>query len=299
MGGGGDALKKRFFGKEVEIKTEAAVIGISALVLLGCLVGYIFFRDRSGIIIEARHGTQAQTGIENLSKIGGSGKEEASGGAGTSRKGDGSGTAATKGVQGVVGSGVSIGGSDSMNADSNSGNAAETPLPPEMIKVYVVGCVKSPGIVTIEKGQMIYDAVALAGGLTEDADADNINMVYKLNENVMLYIKSNKEAEQKDNAKKGENAIVVKESGDSAIVIGDGDEDNRNEQEESKPRLVNINTADIAELDTLPGVGEATAKDIITFREKNEGFRRIEDIMKVPRIKQNRFERIKDYITVE
>ena len=52
------------------------------------------------------------------------------------------------------------------------------------------------GIVTLTKGQMISDAVREAGGLTEDADADNINMVYTLNENVMLYINQKVKAKQ-------------------------------------------------------------------------------------------------------
>lgn len=291
-------MKKQIFGKEIELKTEVALIAISALVLLGCLVGYIFFRDRSEIIIEARHGIEqdTQAGIGNALTTANKGAEDvigSKGSIGNSNNGN------VDGNNGNVISNSGNVGSNNGNVISNNGNDGEIPASREIIKVYVVGCVESPGIVTIEKGQMIYDAVTLAGGLTAEADADNINMVYKLNENVMLYIKSNKEAEQKEKTKKGENAVIVKESGDSALVIGDGDEDDKKEQEGGKPKLVNINTADIAELDTLPGIGEATAKDIIAFREKNDGFRRIEDIMKVPRIKQNRFESIRDYITVE
>ena len=62
---------------------------------------------------------------------------------------------------------------------------------------------------------------------------------------------------------------------------------------------MNINTADAAELDTLPGIGEVTAGDIIAFREKNGPFKKPEDIMKVPRIKQSRFDSIKDFIIVD
>lgn len=267
-------MKKQLFGKEIELKTEAVVIAVSVLVLLGCLVGYIFFTDKSDIIIEAGHI------IENAEQVG----IGLTGEAGDKVGDEGSGAAAINGVGGIVGT------------DSSNGLNEDEVKPKEMIKVYVVGGVKAPGIVTIEKGQMIYDAVILAGGLTAEADADDINMVYRLNENVMLYIKSEEEAEQEEKTAKGANAVIVKESGGSAIVIGDGDDEDISEV---KPRLVNINNADIAELDTLPGIGEATARDIIAFREKNDGFRKIEDIMKVPRIKQARFESIKDYITVE
>lgn len=153
-------------------------------------------------------------------------------------------------------------------------------------------------------------------------------MVYELSENVMLYIKSREEPEQKASDKsvqkatektaqkvtqktadstvqkiqtvKGTDAVVVVKSGESAVIVGEGDNgsgDGYNENGKIKP--VNINTATADELDTLPGVGAATAKDIIAFREKNEGFKKIEDIMRVPRIKQARFDSIKDYITVE
>ena len=181
----------------------------------------------------------------------------------------------------------------------------------ELIKVYVVGCVNNPGIVTLEKGQLIDDAVQKAGGLTNEASAQNINMVYELNENTMLYIKSKKEleAEQKNYSQvqkaagqtfvnPGNGAVIIKDSGESAAVIGSGN-DNQKVDNSGNVSCININTADVGELDTLPGIGEATARDIIAFREKNGFFRKIEDIMKVPRIKQSRFNSIKDFITIE
>src|SRR3989339_360682 len=58
------------------------------------------------------------------------------------------------------------------------------------IKVYIVGCVNNPGIVTLKKGQLLNDAIVLAGGVTKDADIENINLVYELKENVMIRIKS-------------------------------------------------------------------------------------------------------------
>lgn len=278
----------QLFGREVKLKPEAVVILIAVLIILGCLVGCIFFTDKDEIIIEAVKAGE-KDGREETA-----GKEE-SGGVGEN-------TGST--AEGVDNSDVKANGSagGSVNGSAGTADAVET------IKVYVVGCVKKPGIVTIEKGQLIHDAIVLAGGLTEEADSENINMVYKLNENVMLCIKSKKEAEKE--AKQGSNkeaepltgnhAVIIKKSGVSAVIIDDGDDDNgAGTQEDNKTKLININTATIDELDTLPGVGEATAKDIIAFREKNEGFKKIEDIMRVPRIKQNRFDSIKDYITVE
>lgn len=278
----------QLFGREVKLKPEAVVIIVAVLMLLGCLVGYIFFRDKSEIIIEA--GKSGTEGAETAAAIHGDTVKE-----------------------------IAMTDADG-NIDNSAGFASDAAKAVETIKIYVVGCVKEPGIVTIQKGQMIHDAISEAGGLTDEADADNINMVYELSENVMLYIKSKREQEQKaaekaaqkttqkaaDNTaqktepKKGADAVVVVKSGESAVIIGEGDSgsgDGDNKEDKIKP--VNINTASADELDTLPGVGEATAKDIIAFRERNDGFKKIEDIMRVPRIKQARFDSIKDYITVE
>ncbi len=286
----------QLFGREVKLKPEAVVIIIAVLMLLGCLVGYVFFRDKSEIIIEA--GKSGTEGTETDSALN----------------------------EDTVKEGVML--DPDGNIANSTGVVSDAVKAVETIKIYVVGCVKEPGIVTIQKGQMIHDAIREAGGLTEEADADNINMVYELSENVMLYIKSREEPEQKAADKsvqkttektaqkatqktadsivqkiqtvKGTDAVVVVKSGESAVIVGEGGNgsgDGDNENGKIKP--VNINTATVDELDTLPGVGAATAKDIIAFREKNEGFKKIEDIMRVPRIKQARFDSIKDYITVE
>lgn len=165
----------------------------------------------------------------------------------------------------------------------------------EEIKIYVVGCVNKPGIVTIEKGQLIDDAVKLAGGFSKDADPDFINLVYKLDENLMLYIKSKKEMQQNSQStvgagEAGKGVKLIKDSG--GVVV------NETQSTNALNGKVNINKATASELDTLPGIGEATARDIISYRENNGLFKTIQDIMKVPRIKVSRFASIKDFITV-
>jgi len=273
---------------EIKLKPEAAVIVIAVLILSGCLIGYLVFADKGEIIIEP-----ASIGADNSLAADADNALVNGRGTGANVDAEGKDTA---------------GGSNSGGEESTTRGEKVT----ETIKVYVVGCVKKPGIVTIEKGQMIYDAIALAGGLTEEADADNINMVYELNENVMLYIKPKVEENQKAVAETGhkletktsqipitgDSAAVIAESGGSAVLVGDNGSAGSGLRE-SGNKKININTATADELDTLPGIGEATAKDIIAFREKNGGFKKIEDIMKVPRIKQNRFNNIKDYITVD
>lgn len=184
---------------------------------------------------------------------------------------------------------ASSGNEDKTAVESNGKKAEE-------IKVYVVGCVKNQGILTMEKGQLIDDAIRLAGGVTQDADLSSINLVYELKENVMLYIKSKKEVQQvresgggAGNAGKG--IKLVADSGGAVV--------NQSETSASSGGRININTATAGELDTLPGIGEATARDIISYRENNGLFKTVQDIMKVPRIKESRFASIKDFITVD
>lgn len=161
----------------------------------------------------------------------------------------------------------------------------------EEIKVYITGCVKKPGIVTIRKGQLIDDAIKSAGGLTAEADPESVNLVFKLEENVMLQVRSRQETQAAvDGQEAGKGVKVVRDSG-GAIV-------NSGTEVQGKGGKVNINTASESELDTLPGIGEATARDIVAYRKSSGPFKTIQDIMKVPRIKESRFNSIKDLITV-
>lgn len=173
--------------------------------------------------------------------------------------------------------------------------------PGEDLKIYITGSVRSPGIVSVKKGQIIEDAVNLAGGLTEEADVNSINMVYKLKENVMIYVKSKSEQQkqkdqsveeswsQSDSAGPG-----IKITADSAGSILGGTQAAAGTQ-----KCVNLNTATEADLDTLPGIGKGTADAIIEYRNKNGPFKNIKDIMKVPGIKESRFNSLKDLITVD
>jgi len=172
----------------------------------------------------------------------------------------------------------------------------ETQEPADEIKVYVVGRVKKPGIVTLRKGDLINDAILAAGGAEDDADLENINLVYKLTDNVMLKIRSRDEVKEDygNGSEAGTGASIVTGTGNGAVVSS-----NEGKSNNSNGSKININTASIDELDTLPGIGKATAKDIVDYREKNGNFKDIRDIMKVPGIKEGRFNNIKDLITVD
>ena len=180
------------------------------------------------------------------------------------------------------------------------------------IKVYIIGCINNPGIITLKKGQMIYEAIETAGGLTEDADVTSINMVYELEENVMLNILPknvvdlrNKEQENEDKdayVDAGSGIQLIKDEGDCVVFTGNTNEKTASANSSYNSNLygkININIASVSELDTLPGIGQITADSIVKYRQQYGKFKSIEDIMNVPGIKEGKFEKIKDFIIAE
>ncbi|NLL07059.1 MAG: competence protein ComEA [Clostridiaceae bacterium] len=181
----------------------------------------------------------------------------------------------------------------------------------EKIKVYVVGEVNKPGVVTLIKGQIIEDAIKAAGGSTEKADIENINLAYVLQENVMLKIlpkidpstitkgteiensnSSVSEPTQNQSSDIAFTGMEIKSDSGGAVLSENGQEDASNS-------MININTATEAQLETLPGVGPSTASKIVVFREKNGNFKKIEDVMNVPGIGESKFANMKDFICVD
>ena len=190
-----------------------------------------------------------------------------------------------------------------------SDESAKSEEEPEDIKVYVVGCVNKPGVVVIKKGQVIDDAIKMAGGATKDADLENINLAYKLDQNTMLRIKSKTSKANKTQQQSNASAAVTNKtanvdkvnSGIDIVTNSLGavmEEEDEKENSNKKNSLVNINKASQAELENLPNVGPATAKAIIDYREKNGEFKKITDIMKITGIKQKTYDKIKDYICI-
>jgi competence protein ComEA len=180
----------------------------------------------------------------------------------------------------------------------------------EEIKVYVVGEVNKPGVVTLREGQIIEDAIRAAGGFTNKADIENINLAFELKENVMLKIlpkaqggalKGEVKKQQPNSVTALATPIQSKAPGFSGIEIksdSGGAIQNENAKDEGSKGKVNINTASLEELDKLPGVGPSTASKIVSFREKSGNFKKIEDIMNVPGIGESKFSEMKEFISV-
>lgn len=161
----------------------------------------------------------------------------------------------------------------------------------ETIFIDIKGEVENPGVYEMQLGDRVIDALQMAGGFTDEATTDNVNLSKKLKDESVIIIPSY--------LKDYENVTI---KNDYEIDINDDivqfDENESNEKIESSSSLVNINTASVVELMSLDGIGESKAKAIIEYRDTNGDFKNILDIKNVSGIGESIYEKIKDYITV-
>ena len=143
-----------------------------------------------------------------------------------------------------------------------------------VIFVDIKGAVKNPGVYQMKVGDRVKDALDAAGGLTEEADSQKVNLAKRLEDQM---------------------AIVVPKVGEEAEEIPAG----ATSKEEAKEGKVNINTATVEELKTLKGVGEKKAEAIIEYRKKNGSFQTKEDLMKVRGIGKKLFESFQERIVTQ
>ena len=185
-------------------------------------------------------------------------------------------------------------------AESSAGSTDRTELSDasseetKTLVVHICGAVSAPGVYELPAGSRIIDAVEAGGGFLPEADEACCNLAEEIVDGCQIYIMTKSEscADGQTEKKAG-----IQTSPDSDMQTTD-----RNVRSNSTPTLenglVNLNTADVAALMTLPGIGESRAKAIISYREQHGAFAQIEDIMKISGIKQAAFSKIKDKITV-
>lgn len=178
---------------------------------------------------------------------------------------------------------------NTQNTEQSSNNLdnTESNLQENKIIVHITGEVKKTGIITLKEGARIADAIKEAGGTTNEADLDQINLAYQLQDGQKIYIPSKKNKEKNETKE-----YITSESGNNVII-----QENTSEKG-GKSSKVNINKATQSELETLPGIGEAMANRIIEYREQNGKFQKVEDLKNVKGIGDAKFEKIKELITV-
>lgn len=161
------------------------------------------------------------------------------------------------------------------------------------IFVYVTGEVNNPGVITLNEGCRIVDAINAAGGTTANANIDKINLVYVLEDGMKINIPNKNELINNPDFE-----YITKNSGEGGSD-SEISENNKTENSSTKKKsLVNINSATQTELETLPGIGPSLALRIINYRKENGKFSSIEEIKNVSGIGEKKYEDLKEYITV-
>ena len=155
----------------------------------------------------------------------------------------------------------------------------------EKIAVHITGEVKKEGIIYLEKGARIVDAIKSAGGETNDADLSQVNLAYELQDGQKIYIPNKKEKISQ---------YITENSGNNVII----EENNALSNQKGGNEKVNINTATQDELDSLPGIGPSLAERIINYREENGNFKSTDELQNVKGIGDAKYADIKDRITV-
>lgn len=168
---------------------------------------------------------------------------------------------------------ASAGGEGRQAASAEASDAGPDIAP---VAVYVSGAVVAPGVYELADGSRVCDAVDAAGGLRDDAAADAVNLARRIADGEQVSVPT------KDQVESGQGAPVAAVEGVAP----------------ASPSLVNINTADVGELDALAGIGPATAQAIVDEREANGPFASVEDIMRVSGIGEKKFAKLREGICV-
>jgi competence protein ComEA len=158
---------------------------------------------------------------------------------------------------------------------------ATTPL-----VVYVSGAVVSPGVYELKANARVDDGVRAAGGLREDAAAEAVNLAAMLEDGMQVHIPTHEELASGQTLAPGATTAA------SAAGLA------QTPSTQTQGGLVNINTADMATLETLPGIGPATAQRIIAYREAKGAFSSIEELRQVSGIGEKKYAALVDLICV-
>ena len=167
--------------------------------------------------------------------------------------------------------------SDSSKEKSQQQENSTTMTQKDRIVVYVNGAVKNPGVYTLQAGDRIYQAVEMAGGMTSKAKEDALNLAETVSDAQNIYIMTKKEYK------------INHESKDSI---------SKKDRQDANIEFVNINTADVEQLTTLPGIGKSKATAIVTYREENGMFASKEDIKNVSGIGDATYANIEELIEI-
>ncbi len=155
---------------------------------------------------------------------------------------------------------------------------AEAPATSEVC-AHVAGCVRAPGLVTLDEGARIADAIEAVGGFTDDADQASINLAEVIQDGAQIIVPSILEAQT---AQEG-----AEPDGASPSSVG-----------QKAGGKVNLNTASVSDLMQLSGIGESKAKKIVAYREANGRFSSVDELVNVSGIGEKTLEALRPDICV-
>ncbi|MBP2622664.1 helix-hairpin-helix domain-containing protein [Streptococcus oricebi] len=154
--------------------------------------------------------------------------------------------------------------------------ASQTSSESATITVDVKGAVKRPGVYQLASQSRLHDALEKAGGLTDDADSRSVNLAQKLKDEDLIYV-----------ARQGEEGATLASNSANPASSAQGQ------------AKVNLNTASQEELQTISGIGQKKAQDIIAYRESKGKFDSVEELKEVSGIGDKTLEKLRDYVTVD
>lgn len=163
------------------------------------------------------------------------------------------------------------------------------------VRVQVSGAVLEPGVYDLPASCRVEEAIAAAGGMTENADSERVNLVRKVRDGMQIRVPVQKAAQtnrtQRKNAqaKSGLGASTTKKS--SSTRAG-------TEKNNSAVQIVRINSASVSELQQLPGIGPALAQRIVETRNSGR-FTSADDLLRVPGIGKAKLAKLRDYVEVD
>lgn len=162
----------------------------------------------------------------------------------------------------------------SLESENETKTRQEIATEAKDLYVYVTGAVKKPGVYAVKQGSRVFEVIEKAGGMTKEAKKDCIN--------------------QAETVADSQNINIITKKQYKKLISNEKNQNNDNKTGSGK---ININSADVAELTGLSGIGEAKAKAIIQYRNENGNFTNIEDIKKVSGIGDALFKKISNEIT--
>ncbi|MBC5668204.1 ComEA family DNA-binding protein [Eubacterium sp. BX4] len=162
----------------------------------------------------------------------------------------------------------------SLESENETKTRQEIATEAKDLYVYVTGAVKKPGVYAVKQGSRVFEVIEKAGGMIKAAKKDYIN--------------------QAETVADSQNINIITKKQYKKLISNEKNQNNDNKTGSGK---ININSADVAELTGLSGIGEAKAKAIIQYRNENGNFTNIEDIKKVSGIGDALFKKISNEIT--